>query len=40
VGRNVLRSTKKAKARAELQESREAEAVEMYRRGAAGQISR
>jgi hypothetical protein len=40
VGRGVLRSTTKAKARAELQESREAEAAELYRRGAAGQIKK
>ena len=40
VGRSVLRSTTKAKARADLQESREAEAAELYRRGAAGQIKK
>lgn len=40
VGRNVLRSTTKAKARAELQQAREAEAAELYRRGAAGQIKK
>ena len=40
VGREVLRSTTKAKARADLQEAREAEAVELYRRGAAGQIKK
>jgi hypothetical protein len=40
VGRKVLRSTTKAKARADLREAREAEAVELYRRGAAGQIEK
>lgn len=40
VGREILRSTTKAKARAELKQAREAEAVELYRRGAAGQIKK
>lgn len=40
VGRSVLRSTTKAKARADLEQAREAEAVELYRRGAAGQIKK
>ena len=40
VGREVLRSTTKAKTRAELQEAREAEAAELYRRGAAGQVKK
>ena len=40
VGRGVMRSTMKAKTRAELEESREAVAVELYRRGAAGQTTK
>jgi hypothetical protein len=40
VGRNVLRATTKARTKADLQQSREAEAVELYRRGAAGQVKK
>jgi hypothetical protein len=40
VGRNVLRATSKARTKADLQQSREAEAVELYRRGAAGQVKK
>jgi hypothetical protein len=36
VGRGVLRATMKAQAEADLAEAREAEAVELYRRGAGG----
>lgn len=36
VGRGVIRETMKAKAQAELAKAREAEAVELYRRGAGG----
>lgn len=37
VGRRALRSTMKEQTKAELARAREAEAVELYRRGAAGQ---
>jgi hypothetical protein len=36
VGRGVLRETMKAKTQAELAQAREAEAAELYRRGAGG----
>jgi hypothetical protein len=36
VGRGVLRETMKAKAQADLAQAREAEAAELYRRGAGG----
>ena len=40
VGQEVLRSTTRAKTKAQLQQSRETEAVDLYRRGAAGQIKK
>jgi hypothetical protein len=36
VGRGILRETMKAQAQADLAQSREAEAVELYRRGSGG----
>lgn len=36
IGRGAIRETMKAKAQAELAQAREAEAAELYRRGAAG----
>ncbi len=40
VGRGVLRATRKAQAEADLAEARQAEAAELYRRGAAGMDSK
>ncbi|MDB5872737.1 MAG: hypothetical protein JWQ07_2179 [Ramlibacter sp.] len=40
VGRGILRETMKAQAQADLAQAREAEAVELYRRGSGGMTGR